>query len=356
MTGPTPDGWQNLPSTLVASPLLNGAVATVVVLGVAGVVVARARLAAWRHRRLTEEARWVTIAAPPEVDAACAASLWLTLTGVLTPATAQRLLYGSAHVGWEYIWTGRTLTIRIWVPGTIPPGAVEAAVRAAWPGATVTTQPAGDPIPATVGGQAGGALWPQAADVLPLRTQHDADPLRALLAAGATVRHREHACLQILARPAPPRRVHAARQAARRGTDPANGLSAGGATGAATGLLNGAVGLLIEPLLWLTDVFLPGRPATSRPPRPGTAGTQRDALAEAHRRAVTEKVEAIPQSRSPSGTPSPPTPPDRPRRTRQRRRRTSRAGSSGTVWPGSRTLWRRPRRPTPAPTGYAGCG
>jgi hypothetical protein len=233
MTAPVLADWRTLLSTLLASPLLVGSVTAALPVTMIGTVVGRDRLLAWRHRRLAEEARWVTIAAPPEVDATSAAALWLTLTGILTTATLQRLLYGSAHVGWEYLWTGRTLAIRIWVPGTIPPGAVEAAVRAAWPGATVTTGPAGDPIPATVGEQAGGALWPQAADVLPLRTDHDADPLRALLAAGATVRHREHACLQILARPAPPRRVRAARQAARRGADPAagNGLTAGGATG-----------------------------------------------------------------------------------------------------------------------------
>ena len=65
-----------------------------------------------------------------------------TLAGVLIPARWQRRLYGTAHVSWEYTWTGRSLSIRIWVPGTIPPGAVEAAIHAAWPGCTVTTDDA----------------------------------------------------------------------------------------------------------------------------------------------------------------------------------------------------------------------
>jgi hypothetical protein len=119
-------------------------------------------------------------------------------------STTASVLYGTPHVCWEYTWTGHTLTIRLWVPGTVPPGAAEAAVRAAWRGTTVTTTDAGPPIPDDVTAAAGGALRPQQADTIPLRADHDTDPLRALLAAGAAVRHHEHACVQILARPPPP--------------------------------------------------------------------------------------------------------------------------------------------------------
>ena len=61
--------------------------------------------------------------------------------------------------------------------------------------------------PLTVADSVGGAFRPQHTDVLPLRTDHDTDPLRALLAAGATVTAGEHACVQVLARPATARRV-----------------------------------------------------------------------------------------------------------------------------------------------------
>jgi hypothetical protein len=74
-----------------------------------GFVVGRDQLAAWRHRRLAEHARWVTIAAPPEVDPHSAATLWMTMTGVLTPSRSRRLVYGTPHVCWEYTWTGRIL-------------------------------------------------------------------------------------------------------------------------------------------------------------------------------------------------------------------------------------------------------
>ena len=85
------------------------------------------------------------IAPPPQVDPDGAAALWANLAGTLTPSRRRRLLYGTPHVVWQYTWTGRQLPISVWVPGTVPAGAVEAAVRGAWPGATVTTTDAADP-------------------------------------------------------------------------------------------------------------------------------------------------------------------------------------------------------------------
>src|SRR6266545_2113728 len=137
-------------------------------------------LAGWRHRHRAADARLVTIAPPPQVEAADAAALWANLAGILTPSRRRRLVYGSPHVVFQYAWCGRQLLISIWVPGSVPHGAVEAAVRGAWPGATVTTtQPAPDPVPAQVDAQTGGHLLPVAAEWLPLRTDHDADRLRA---------------------------------------------------------------------------------------------------------------------------------------------------------------------------------
>jgi hypothetical protein len=261
------------------------AVCTVVV----AVVIGQDRLLAWRHRRFTTGARHITIAAPPEVDEHAAAALWATMAGVLTPSVWRRRLFGTPHVGWEYTWTGRTLTIRLWVPGTVPAGAVEAAVRAAWPACTVATdEQAAPPIPATVVEAAGAALWPQHSDVLPLRTDHDTDPLRALLSAGATVQHREHACMQILARPATARQV-------RRTTTAAAG---GGLRGAdpAVRVVNAAARLVIEPVLWLLEVFLPG-PAR-RPARSSTTArfdaARRDPVADAHHRAIADKALRVP--------------------------------------------------------------
>jgi hypothetical protein len=272
--------------------------ATVIVAMAAAIVFGRERFLTWRHTRFRDGARWVTVCAPPEVDAVSAAAVWTTLTGVLTPSRWQRLLFGTAHVAWEYTWAARSLTIRVWVPGTIPPGAVEAAVAAAWPGATTSTDAAGDPIPQLIGEQTGGALWPQHADVLPLRTDHDTDPLRALLAAGAAVRHHEHACVQVLARPAPPRRVAAARRAAAWSpgdTGPGHPVGAVG-TGAATSVVGAVARALVEALLWLVEVFLPGPTRSGRAGQPGArrVDARRDPVAEAHRRAIGEKAVNVP--------------------------------------------------------------
>ncbi|MDG4795059.1 DUF87 domain-containing protein [Micromonospora sp. WMMD1082] len=178
-------------------------------------IAARTVVAAWRHRHHTAGARLVTIAPPPLVDESSAAALWANLAGILTPSRHRRLIFGTPHVTWQYTWTGRHLLISLWVPGTVPQGAVEAAVRAAWPGAATTTEPARDPVPADLAA-VGGHLLPVAPEWLPLQSDHDADPLRALMAAGAQLHDREYACVQILARPAAPRRAGRARRAAGR--------------------------------------------------------------------------------------------------------------------------------------------
>ncbi|MEV7628823.1 type IV secretion system DNA-binding domain-containing protein [Actinoplanes sp. NPDC089786] len=277
--------WESWVSWVTDLPWL----ALVAALGLVGYVFGRDQFLVWRHRRLVEGARWVSVAAPPEVTPESAAALWSTMTGVLTPSVWRRRLYGTPHVGWEYIWTGRTLTIRLWVPGTVPPGSVESAVRAAWPACTVAVdETAGPPIPWTVAEQAGGALWPQETDSLPLRTEHDADPLRALLSAGAGVRNREHACVQILARPASARRVRRARRAASKPAGTPGGDVANKA-------VNSMARLAIEPVLWLLEVFLPG--PTRRTTTARTSGSRlevRDAVADAHQHAVVDKAVRVP--------------------------------------------------------------
>ncbi|MFF0123767.1 type IV secretory system conjugative DNA transfer family protein [Micromonospora arida] len=271
---------------IIARPWLGVLAAAAIVAAVFG----RDQLLTWRHQRFAAGARWLTIAAPPEVTAEAAAAFWTTLVGVLTPSVWRRRVYGYPHVGWEYTWTGRALTIRVWVPGTVPPGAVEAAVRAAWPAATLTTADAAAPIPAQVGEQVGGAHWPQHTDGLPLRSEHDTDPLRALLAAGAEVRHREHACVQILARPAPARRVRAARRAASTTSNHPHGRP-----DMAAQAVSGAARLSIEPLLWLLEVFMPG---PSRPHNPAHAtvarAAERDPVATADARTIVDKAVRVP--------------------------------------------------------------
>ncbi|WP_442933261.1 type IV secretory system conjugative DNA transfer family protein [Micromonospora psammae] len=196
----------------------------------------------WRHRRHTDGARLVTIAPPPQVDPHSAAALWANLAGTLAAPRGVRRLYGRPHVVWQYTWSGRQLLISVWVPGSVARGAVEAAIRAAWPGAACTTGEACAPVPGEVRLAVGGHLLPAAAEWLPLRTDHDADPLRALVSAASQLKADEYACVQVLARPATAGRAARARRAAAR-------LRQGRA---AVPSIDPAA-----PLRWLVELFLP---------------------------------------------------------------------------------------------------
>lgn len=193
--------------------------------------VARAAVRAGRHRRLAAHAHQVLITPPPEVDPAGATAWWANLHELLSPSPWRRLVFGTPHLAMEYRWAGRHLTIGVWLPGTVSAGPVAAAVRAAWPGASVTITPATPPLPVPDDDnrvrEDGGALAPALAAWYPLRVDHDTDPARALVAAGAGLAGTEHACVQILARPAPPRRVAALRRGAvalRTGRPPGRGI------------------------------------------------------------------------------------------------------------------------------------
>src|SRR5262249_59117275 len=96
------------------------------------------------HSTLDAGARLVAILPPPEVEPAGAAALWSNLVGLLRPAWA-RLLSGQPHLVWEYVFDHDTVRLQIWVPGPVPPGMVERAVQAAWPGTHTHTVPATPP-------------------------------------------------------------------------------------------------------------------------------------------------------------------------------------------------------------------
>ena len=175
----------------------------------------------WLHRRQQQayaaRARQVTILAPPLADPAGAQALWGHLTGLLRPAWA-RWWHGQPHLGWEYTWAGGPsggMKISIWVPGLIPPGLVERAVEAAWPGAHAVTAPAAPALPGPVLAT-GGTLRLARPEIIPLRADLPSDPLRALAGAAAALGDGEHAVLQVLARPVTGGRLRRARRAARR--------------------------------------------------------------------------------------------------------------------------------------------
>ncbi|MCC8245000.1 helicase HerA domain-containing protein [Saccharothrix luteola] len=208
------------------------------------------------HELLLVDARQVTVLAPPQVDPAGGAALWSNLVGLLRPGW-RRALTGQPHVACEYVFSEAGVAIRLWVPGVIPPGLVERAVESAWPGAHTRVGPAMPSLPAPGDGWRRlvvcGELRLARPEALPIRSEFDADPLRALIGAPVGLGRDEHACVQVLARPVTGRRVQRARRAARR-------VHTGGST------------RLVGRLL---DALTPGR---TRTPRTTTARTGTGAL------------------------------------------------------------------------------
>ncbi|UQA92178.1 type IV secretion system DNA-binding domain-containing protein [Streptomyces halobius] len=172
------------------------------------------RLLRWQQRKFANGARCVEVLAPPHVAPKGGEVLWAQLSGLLRPWW-RRITTGQPHLAFEYTWSHTGLCIRLWVPGTVPLGLVRRAVEAAWPGAhTRVTEPASllpDRHPVTAG-----HLRLARPDVLPLRTDHPTDPLRALLQAATGMADEESACVQILARPATGSALRRAHRQARR--------------------------------------------------------------------------------------------------------------------------------------------
>ncbi|MCI3928804.1 type IV secretion system DNA-binding domain-containing protein [Streptomyces sp. AN091965] len=170
----------------------------------------------WYRRRLADGARVIELLPPPSADPAGATALWSHLVGLLRPAW-RRLLAGQPHLSWEYVLHRQEVRIQLWVPGVIPPGMVERAIEAAWPGALTRTRPANAPVRLTPSGEAAwGELRLARHEALPLRTDLPSDPLRALLGTPIGLGQDENAVVQVLARPVTGSRVQKARRAARR--------------------------------------------------------------------------------------------------------------------------------------------
>lgn len=167
-----------------------------------------------RTTRLAQGARLVTIGVPPEVDPAGALLLWSALHDLLRPHLA-RFLTGQPHLAWEIAAGEEGTTFRLWVPSVIPPGLIERAVSAAWPGASTSTAPATFDAGAGPAGAASeltlsGPSW------FPLNPATSPDPLPLILGQLAGLENGQRALVQVLARPATAREQRRLRAAARR--------------------------------------------------------------------------------------------------------------------------------------------
>lgn len=179
---------------------------------VAGLVL---RLLAHRRwwRQQTNGARWLTVRSPAVVDSAGGVALWRNLTGLLAPAW-RRWLFGQPHIGMEFRSTIDGLRIGFWVPRSVPPGLVEHAISAAWPGAKVATQPAGQSSDPVASVARGGWMGLVAPDWYPLSVDHPTDPLRPLLTMGGHLWRGETSVVRVIACPVTGRRLRRFRTAA----------------------------------------------------------------------------------------------------------------------------------------------
>src|SRR6266516_4108017 len=143
-----------------------------------------------RGRRLAAGARLVRIAGPPEVDPQAA----------VRPRLA-RLLQGQPHLGWEISADRGGSAFRLWLPGSIPPGLVERALAAAWPGTSVSIE-ARVPPSGLEGWLACCELRLSGPEWRLLGGSEGADPLRLVLGQLAGLAQGEQALVQLLVRPA----------------------------------------------------------------------------------------------------------------------------------------------------------
>lgn len=182
------------------------------------------------QRGFAREARLVRIGVPPEVNDMGGQLLWGALHDLLRPSW-RRWLLGQPHLAWEVAASEAGTTFGVWVPKVIPPGLIERALSAAWPGASARIEPAETVqtiAPGTV--QVTSELALSGPGWFSLDTSMKPDPLPLILGQLSGLDGQEHALIQIIARPATSREQHRLRRAARR-------IRRGQATGRLIGLI-----------------------------------------------------------------------------------------------------------------------
>ena len=222
--------------------------AAVLVGVVAAFEVAAAAARSWQGRH----GRYVAIAPPAEPDPAGGVALWRMLAPLLA---GRRSVFGARPpVAFECHASPEGLGVGLWVSKTLPVHSVTRAVEAAWPGARAQlTAPPALPEGARVTAGRAGLAAPEWLTLGAESAGHGAgDPLQGIFAVLAAAEG-GHVVFQVLARPAPARRVARARGAAwatRRGRPTTR-------TGRALALLHRhpgrGVGGVADPLA-LTDV------------------------------------------------------------------------------------------------------
>ena len=188
--------WRTLVGFLWHWVITDGPTTAPIVAAVlAGWWLARHWRASRRHHRLAVGARMVTILAPPVVDPTGAQALWANLVGLLRPGW-RRWWSGEPHLAFEYVFSETGVVLRLWVPEVVPPGLVERALEAAWPGAHTEPRSLLHQCPhrGRAAGRCGGGSLTGPGGGLAVPHRFDADPLRALLGAPSAWPRRVRRC------------------------------------------------------------------------------------------------------------------------------------------------------------------
>ena len=158
------------------------------------------------------QSRWVQLL-PPATDLGPKGSedFW-SAVGRLLPRASWRRAWWAPSIAFEMIWTGARLRIGVWVPGGVSARGVAHNAEAAWPGCSATITDVPTPLstgkPGVVAESSGGWLMPSGGrEWLALRTDHDADPLRAVLSHALRTDRDDYAVVQVVVRPATSRRL-----------------------------------------------------------------------------------------------------------------------------------------------------
>ncbi len=154
--------------------------------------------ARFRNRRMQRDARRVRILPPPEVDPRGGLAFWMGLHSLLRPWWA-RLLFGQPYLSWEVVGRPEEIEIAVWIPSTVPPGMIERAIEAAWPGARALG--ADDGVLGDRREVVVAELALAQADWFPIGSGPDDDALRLALAPLTGLSEGEEAVVQIIARP-----------------------------------------------------------------------------------------------------------------------------------------------------------
>jgi hypothetical protein len=174
----------------------------------------------WREAELARGAKHLRILSPPQVNPAGSRMLWMGLHALLRPWW-RRVIWGQPHVAWEVTAGPELVEVSLWVPRVVPPGLIERAVHASWPGAT-TVETSSDPISCI--GRPGSVEVTQLVlaerEWFPIGTP-GGDSLALALAGLTGLADGEAVAIQVLARPATSgsrRRLRRAARSIRAGT------------------------------------------------------------------------------------------------------------------------------------------